>query len=274
MTLATDVRWLALVLLVGCGRLSFDALGGSGADDASATGDAPLGSDAPSAIDGAVTGGDGGTNPDLLVWLSFEENPADIIVNLGSLPTAVTCVTTCPVQVPGTTGNGVSFNGTSDAIRIADHPALRRASGTIAAYVWVRSLPATSSYQVFLGRAFGMTGANTWELFFHNDGNGTTINSGGDASSPSYVIAPWTTVGGWRHVAATWSPTTQQLFLDGTLVGSASSFTAAYDDRDIIVGADEQQLGQFDFFFDGILDDVRIYNRVLTQLEVTMLVTI
>jgi hypothetical protein len=113
--------------------------------------------------------------------------------------------------------------------------------------------------------------AHTWMV--------STINSGGiklrfrlkTAGTTHTLIA---TAGGlvageWIHVAAVYDGTTMTLFQDGVPVGSMSktgSITEA-PSVDVSIGRNPDGYGAFD----GRLDEVRIYDRALTQEEIALL---
>ena len=74
--------------------------------------------------------------------------------------------------------------------------------------------------------------------------------------------------GAWHHSVGTVSASTASLYLDGVLVASSDasgSGTLTLDD-DVFIGA--RGGNSRDGYFDGIIDDVRIYTRALTSNEV------
>ncbi|WP_414837803.1 LamG domain-containing protein [Candidatus Nanosalina sp. VS9-1] len=80
---------------------------------------------------------------------------------------------------------------------------------------------------------------------------------------------------GWMHITAVWKPDqTMQIFVDGKKKGEASTTAGTVDTSDPI---GEQVLGIYDYggsneaYFNGKISDVRIYNRVLSSVEVQQL---
>jgi hypothetical protein len=74
---------------------------------------------------------------------------------------------------------------------------------------------------------------------------------------------------GWHHVAVTVSDSTSTMimYVDGELVGSKTNCVNSIDDMGITTN---NWLGRSEYadpYFDGILDDFRIYNQVLSQNE-------
>jgi hypothetical protein len=86
-------------------------------------------------------------------------------------------------------------------------------------------------------------------------------------------------VGEWQHAAATWDGTTMRLFLNGEEVGStAKGGDAVATDASVKASIGSQPPDAYDTdishinkFFDGFLDDVRLYDGALTQDEIQIL---
>ncbi|MEZ5276882.1 MAG: Ig-like domain-containing protein [Opitutaceae bacterium] len=74
------------------------------------------------------------------------------------------------------------------------------------------------------------------------------------------------TAGVWYHGAMTYDGTTLRLYLDGTEVGSTALSGIIATDSSMGVAAGSQPDGSQSF--DGLIDDVRIYSKPLTQSEV------
>lgn len=83
------------------------------------------------------------------------------------------------------------------------------------------------------------------------------------------------TIGRWTHVASTYDGTWLRVYIDGTAVGSKRvSGRTCVSGEPLAVGAKNHETkGLLEAFWDGRLDDVRIYNRALTQTEVRQLAT-
>jgi Concanavalin A-like lectin/glucanases superfamily len=79
----------------------------------------------------------------------------------------------------------------------------------------------------------------------------------------------------WKNVVSTYDGTWLRVYIDGNAAGAmrVSGATCA-NTQPLAVGAKNQPLnGLLEAFWDGRLDDVRIYNRALTVAEVQQLAT-
>lgn len=79
----------------------------------------------------------------------------------------------------------------------------------------------------------------------------------------------------WHHAAAIFDgeADTIELYIDGSLVDSASFTDAVITNRTLYVGADNNA-GGTQLYFDGEIDDFRLYNKALTSDEVSDLASI
>jgi hypothetical protein len=75
------------------------------------------------------------------------------------------------------------------------------------------------------------------------------------------IVVPGTLeVGKWAHVAGTWDGTTQKLYKDGLLIGTATPGGKLSPATLVQIGADGESMH-------GMIDEVRIYNRALSDEE-------
>ncbi len=75
----------------------------------------------------------------------------------------------------------------------------------------------------------------------------------------------------WIHVAATWDGVTMRIYKNGVEVGSLAKGGTLSTNPAANVSIGNQPAGTGDRPFDGLIDDVRIYDRALSQEEITWL---
>jgi len=81
-------------------------------------------------------------------------------------------------------------------------------------------------------------------------------------------------VGEWRHIAATWDGADIRLYVDGVEVAfGANVFTSIADTTvDVNIGAFQAfASGDRSAFFDGMIDEVYVFDRALTATEIANL---
>jgi hypothetical protein len=101
------------------------------------------------------------------------------------------------------------------------------------------------------------------------DNNGTNWQAGmrRDDSSSATVSASSFNTGQWYHTVIRWDGSTFEFFLDTDSIGatSSSTFNPAVDNTNI---GRSQYYGEY---WDGKIDDIRVYNRALSESEINQL---
>ena len=204
---------------------------------------------------------------------AFDTNANDSSGNgrNGTLVGNASINTTATTNIIG--GGKLSLDGAGDAVNLDAHTASFRAltQGTIAG--WVR---ATSPD----GQIFNMvdaTGANSLSFSLSGGYLGVTI-----AAGSAYVLDVYSNAtindGNWHHVAFTANGSGNQLYIDGVAAartfytGSTSTtafFSALNTAATTTIGA--YYIGGYYGVINGMLDDVRVYNRALTSTDVSEL---
>ena len=178
------------------------------------------------------------------------------------------------VPTIGKLGQGMSFNGTSDYVDAGDNSSLNLTSSfTISAWVNGRSFPGGYRYQIV---SKGTRGGNGYFLFVDVAGFiggdqrfkfGFTTGGGWNTVDSNTIV----TTGVWRHVVGVFDNTanTLKIYVNGALDGTTTSVTnvpgSTASINNLTLGA--YDAGNYEYF-PGKLDDVRIYNRALSAVEV------
>jgi len=205
----------------------------------------------------------------MTAWFPLDENPGD--------PKAEEIVWDRDGYYNGTTSiSGMvaaarRFNGTSDFVRVPNAAQHNFGTGDFSMDLWVRST-ASTGLQVMLDKRDTTGGSRGFSLFL---GNGTLgFQLGDGAGFTNYPRAGFFADGLWHHVAVTVDrdqATGLVMYVDGIGVthdptshpGSVSS------NADLWIGSRDPNFGQI--LFAGDLDEIELFNRVLTQAEVAAL---
>ncbi|MBD3366814.1 MAG: hypothetical protein GF405_01415 [Candidatus Eisenbacteria bacterium] len=89
------------------------------------------------------------------------------------------------------------------------------------------------------------------------------------ANSLRTVVGPLAVVGQWVHVAGVWTGSELILYLDGEPAATVSSAGSAGAEGNLMIGRHSHLYGQNYWF--GAIDDVRVYDRALTAVEIDLL---
>ncbi|MDB4960669.1 MAG: LamG domain protein jellyroll fold domain protein [Myxococcales bacterium] len=244
---------LLLIALAGCGRIGFGPT-----DGIDSTGDGGVG-----------TGDSGGVQmpAGLIAWYQLEEaNPTFGGFALDSTGRGhdASC-TACPMRVPGRpTGTGFAalFDGTDDHFLIsAAGTELDMTTFTITAWVKPEARPGT--FESIVSRPLGLT-QNSFTVDHEAMGRLTYVSQGNSTLFGMTQLG----LGAWTHVAISFDGTFKRLYRNGNFEGSGSNGTGVtYDVNAMLLGADMTNASATNFFR-GTIDEVRVYNRQLTDAEV------
>src|SRR5439155_25447523 len=161
----------------------------------------------------------------------------------------------------GRFGNALSFNGINDWVTVADHAAFDLTIGmTVEAWVYPTALSGWRTVIIKEG-----TTDLAYSLYAHdNDPHPASwiVTSGTGVEA---VASSPLTLNAWTHLAATYDGATLRLFVNATQVGTiAHSGNLVPSDGPLRIGGN----GLWGEFFQGRIDEVRIYNRALSPTEI------
>ena len=162
-------------------------------------------------------------------------------------------------------GQALSFNGTNAAVTIPDHNTLDLTTG-MTLEAWVRPTNLGSNWRTAILKE--ATGSMSYGLYANGGDAGTKVPTG-EIVNGGFRMAPAATpltVNTWAHLATTYDGTTLRLFVNGVQAGQLAVGGA------ITTGTGALKIGGnaiWGEWFQGEIDEVRIYNRALTATEIT-----
>ena len=163
----------------------------------------------------------------------------------------------------GALGSGVRFDGSNDRINVAHDNGLNLvAEMTLSAWIYADAL---KPFQMVLTKGDNGIAENYWLATEGNKLNFGFVDGGLYAQYTSSSLT--LEAGRWHHVAATFDNAADQvvLYVDGSAETFSSTYTPAANNEQLIIGSSYYG-GEA---FDGVIDDVRIYNSVLGAQEIT-----
>ncbi|MCX6702320.1 MAG: prepilin-type N-terminal cleavage/methylation domain-containing protein [Candidatus Wolfebacteria bacterium] len=153
------------------------------------------------------------------------------------------------------------FNGTDDSISVPDSNKFTSTDITISS--WINVVGSFSSYNpIFYHR---QDGNNRIDIGVMNGGFYCTF-SNGTSYNPSYYNAALNSGTGWIMWTCQWNGSTVKYYLNGVNVNNESfSGTLPNINANLQIGS---RLASSQYF-NGLIDDVRVYNRALSAAEVS-----
>jgi chitodextrinase len=165
-----------------------------------------------------------------------------------------------PTWAPGKFGTAVSFDGVNDLVTVPDSASLDVTRVTMEAWVNPSALGGVWRPAVFKAQSGDMV----YDLYASTSANvpNAGVSIGGEKATNGSAALPLNT---WSHLAATYDGTTLRLYVNATQVGSlAVTGNIAVSSGALTIGGNTV----FGEWFKGLIDEVRVYNKALTQAEI------
>jgi hypothetical protein len=204
----------------------------------------------------------GAADPDLAAYWKFDDGAGSVAVDATGNGNDGEFVGD-PKWVPGKLGGALEFDG-DDYLNCGNGPSLQITEQITIAF-WFK----VEAFQ------------NTWEAFMAKGDDSYRTSRGGGTGDATHMGISGTSVGGgngwfngtvivtdnqWHHMTATYDGTAGRIYIDGVLdVTSEGTGQINESTYDLWIGANSQQSGRF---FHGLLDDMRIYSRALSEVEI------
>jgi len=172
-----------------------------------------------------------------------------------------------PQWVSGYSGGALKFDGTDDYVDCGNDASLDLTAWTIA--FWLNSAQ-NKDWSAYVVK--GLDAAENYEVLTYGDGHMhmPILFAGGNRTMGN--TAPGTVVvGEWAHFTYTYSSTTgRRFYKDGSLIFSDAESGTPQLSTEVLTIGNERPMTRFT---NGTMDDVRIYNRVLTAGQVKAIST-
>jgi Carbohydrate family 9 binding domain-like/Concanavalin A-like lectin/glucanases superfamily/Tetratricopeptide repeat len=165
----------------------------------------------------------------------------------------------------GRIGGAVALDGANSYVKIAN-PAAFNFSGQLTVATWVNIHSVPSEWMAIITK-----GDSAWRMSTVSQDHKIHFSVNHYDRSDGIRGSTDLTLNQWHHVAAVYNGDTLRLYIDGKL-DSTQPWTGgiAQNDADVLIGENAEHTGRF---FDGLIDDLRIYNYALSEGEITGLAT-
>jgi hypothetical protein len=170
-----------------------------------------------------------------------------------------------PNWTTGQIDGALSFDGVDDYVNCGNDNSLAITNNlTIAA--WVKRTGAGSSNEIIVSKYNG--GQHSYRLFFHStDVVRWWLSKDGGTNNRAYLDSTITiTDTNWHFIAATFESGTLKIYIDGvdkTGSGEGNISSIFESTEPLFIGQENSSS-----YFNGLIDDVRIYDRALSAEEV------
>ncbi|MBU4331975.1 LamG domain-containing protein, partial [Patescibacteria group bacterium] len=179
--------------------------------------------------------------------------------------------------VPGKIGTGLRFDGVEDYAEIGqDNSLLLDKGGTLTAWVYIKNWDSASTYTSYTNSILSKCTSASW-LSCHYQLLGvlsdnsirlsmTNGTSGLETNGPSTGNL---SINKWYHIVATWNTTDKCIYTNGNQIQCIqTAIMPTPTATSVCIGCVKDWDSSRVILFDGLIDDVRIYNYALTPFQI------
>jgi hypothetical protein len=168
-----------------------------------------------------------------------------------------------------------AFDGSTGYIDISQNSTLNVLTTNVTVSAWIRQGAAIPNGYSIISKSNTKVG-NGWMFDTYScstsSGRRLRLQTGGNNNSCNVPGSTDYSLMQWHHVVATISGTSGYVYLDGNLDGSGNVGIIPTNTLDVFIGYTHVTQGaDATAWFNGAIDDVRIYNRALSAGEVQQL---
>lgn len=156
-------------------------------------------------------------------------------------------------------GNAMDFSGSGQYIDVPNESSFDFTTG-MTVEVWFKVDSFSVPWQALVTK-----GDTAWRLHRYDETDQISFGTTSGDNWEDLVSGRSVNDGRWHHVAAVQDGTNKYLYLDGVLENSSSPGAINQNDQIVLVGENVEQINRY---FDGQIDEIRIWNRVRTIGEI------
>lgn len=178
-----------------------------------------------------------------------------------------------PTSTPAVVSNGLSFDGVNDYVQSPHQPWLNMGTGNFSIDAWINTAVSTGVPVILDKRQ--SSPVRGYSLYMSNGFLGLQLADGAGAGFTNYTSTINVATGTWNFIAVTVNrtdPNGIKFYLNGVQIGPSLNPTGRTGLLNNTVPLD---IGKRSFsppgFFKGVMDELEIFNRVLTPVEIRSL---
>jgi hypothetical protein len=169
-----------------------------------------------------------------------------------------------PTWVQGKFGSALSFDGVDDYVNVGS---IYSPYMSIEAWIYPRDL--TKSYNAIIGRWQGVSGKYSYELSGRPDDSVALVISTNGTNIIECKSVTILQINNWYHIVGTFDGMNIKIYVNGKLENTCPVSGTIYNSGDsTLIGATRTGTGASAYNWNGLIDDVRIYNYARTPEQI------
>ena len=187
--------------------------------------------------------------------------------NNGTLTNGPTFSSNVPVRY---STKSIDFDGTNDYLWVGDQTELRLTSNfSLSAWVKGDSFDTVTGSFILAKRDYGGATEENFQLVVYNTASAGYVYIGTDSASAVQSTSTIST-GAWYHICATVNPGTEaKIYINGSLDKTSSIQAVEKSTAPLSIGGWTDNAGSMAGNFNGLIDEVAIFNSLLSASDVT-----
>lgn len=202
----------------------------------------------------------------LIAYWDFNGNSGDTAIDVSGNGHDGTLIGGIERSQDGKYGGALEFNGTDSEVDVPYHEDLNPEVFTITAWANVDSNGAGHRAVVSSRADFPQRGY----IFYCLPGNAWEFWIGAGANSWKPVRGPAVNLDEWDHLAGTYADGNQKFYVNGEFIGEENFEISVNPIEELLIGAGANETANHNYRFLGKIDEVRIYDRVLDESEIAL----
>lgn len=180
-----------------------------------------------------------------------------------------------PTWISSRSGGALSFDGKDDYVSVPDSPSLNSIADQMTVTAWIMRRSDAPDYGSIIGRRMGEGWDDAWNLSYKMDPGKNYFFLVNVLDGETQVIGPSSVsdVNKWVHLAGVYQNGKLRIYRNGSPASSADCAGAIVRDHNqIVIGAcDAGDNNGITEFIDAAVDEIRLYNRALSDAEIAVL---
>ena len=210
----------------------------------------------------------------MVAWWSLDETSGMVADDIAGFNGAGAYFGT-PVPVTGKVDGALKFNGTTDYVEVADSPELNFGTDDFSISAWVKTNISTGTRTVADKRSGTNYNPLGYSLFIYKGHVGLQLADRSGFYNYSNAAPSSTSIadGQWHHIAVTVARNDirgLRIYIDGMLELTADPmpYNGSLDNTGVFRIASQSYVVDPDYMFSGFIDELALFNRVITSADV------
>ncbi|HEC03987.1 MAG TPA: hypothetical protein ENI81_10675, partial [Phycisphaerales bacterium] len=207
------------------------------------------------------------TDPNVKVYFSFDGLEGDLVFDESGHSHHGLLMGDPQLNPVGVVVGCLDFDGDGDYVDAGTSAALDGLSANMSASAWINIRSITNSWMTIMAK-----GENAWRIAINNGTLGLHFGfTGGDRGWQAANSASEIGLNEWHLVVATYDTIEgAKIYIDGVVDGSNPDLDGVQmNNMPFLVGENPEAVGRF---FDGLIDEVRVYDITLTGADILNMV--